>query len=184
MPSSYWGFIGDVLDEYVKARPKKVLDLGIGFGKWGHLFREYGDIYQGRYDKGDWEVLIDGVEAYQGYIKDHQKYVYSNIYLTDISSFTETMGWYDFVFAGDVIEHLPKRDAIDSLTRLSSRCATLLVSLPLGLLWAQGVVGGNPFESHQSIWNVREMERMGFSLIKKAHVDAIKPIGLFKRRAP
>ena len=48
-------------------RPKSVLDVGIGFGKYGMLFREYLDIWDmecvADYDPAAWKTRIDGIEA-------------------------------------------------------------------------------------------------------------------------
>ena len=184
MPSSFWGLINEVIDAYMRAKPRTVLDLGVGFGKWGHLFREYGDIYQGRIDKDDWRIRIDGVEAYVDYIRDHQKYIYTNLYIGNVLDFVRDMPWYDFIYAGDVIEHISKHEAIPLLEHLSSHCATLLVSLPLGPRWSQGAVGGNPYETHRSMWRESEMRRLGFKTIGLARAELFRPIALFKRASP
>jgi len=45
MPSSYHGFLVNILNELLWLKPSTVLDVGIGFGKMGMLFREYCDVF-------------------------------------------------------------------------------------------------------------------------------------------
>ena len=60
MPSSLPDFIPTIIKTVMSRNPKSVLDIGVGFGKWGYLFREYLDVYHGRVFKEDWLVNIEG----------------------------------------------------------------------------------------------------------------------------
>jgi hypothetical protein len=44
MPTSHKYQIKEIMELMVLINPKKILDLGIGFGKYGYLAREYLDI--------------------------------------------------------------------------------------------------------------------------------------------
>jgi hypothetical protein len=50
MPSSRPTTIPVVIHLLRQIRPRSILDVGIGFGKWGHLFREYTDINEAERD--------------------------------------------------------------------------------------------------------------------------------------
>jgi len=188
MPSSYYGFLDEVVRVFMGVSPKTVLDIGVGFGKWGHLFREYGDIFVGRFEKDDWITQIDGVEIFEHYINahEHQKYIYDNIYIGNIFDIIDTLPEYEFIYAGDVIEHLHREDALIVLDKLKNKASKyLVVCIPLGdsSQWSQGEVYGNVHESHLSFWTPEDF--MG-GVAGQWEVDIIKrelrgfDIGLFK----
>ena len=69
MPSSRPNTIPAVVHLLRQIQPRSILDVGVGFGKWGHLFREYTDIHESendpaRYPKKNWHVRIDGIEGF------------------------------------------------------------------------------------------------------------------------
>lgn len=178
MPSSFHGFICDVLDIVVNKKPMRVLDVGIGFGKWGYLFRDYCDVFRGRIYKNQWVSTIDGVEAFEKYIHPAHKYVYDNIFIGDISKICNSLDTYDFIFAGDVIEHLTKEVAVQTLETLKEKTSILCVIIPLGPKWKQGHLDkeGEDFEEHKSIWEPGEF--MGWKSTLRVNPGG-KPIGMF-----
>ncbi len=177
MPSSYHGFINEVLDRYVEDNPQTVLDVGCGHGKWGFLFREYGDVFRGRFEPSTWQVEITGVEIFFPYVKQHHHYIYNQILVGDISVLADSLPGFDFGYAGDVIEHLPKPVAVRTLKTLRSKCRRLAVCIPLGLEWAQGAVFGNDAEEHRSVWTARDFEDCTYKMFKRNNRG--KEIGLF-----
>lgn len=176
MPSCFHGFISDVLNVYLASSPKKVLDIGVGFGKWGSLFREYGDIFRGRYYKQDWEVQIDGIEAFPDYSNPIYNFVYNTVHFNDVKVIYKDFAGYDFVYAGDVIEHLDKPDALAVLDFFKQNSKILVVSIPLTDAWPQSAILGNDYEQHRSIWD--ENDFAGYEKIIKKNPRG-KPIGLF-----
>ena len=64
MPTSYFEAIPDLIAAVKAESPESVLDVGIGFGKYGLLLREVLDVAALRYRREDWHVRIDGVEAF------------------------------------------------------------------------------------------------------------------------
>lgn len=179
MPSCYHGFITNVLDVYLAENPKKVLDIGIGFGKWGSLFREYGDIFRGRFYQKDWQVQIDGIEVFESYKTPIYDFIYNNVRYGDIKMLYPELGGYDFVYAGDVIEHLYKFEALEVLDFFKNNTKTFVVSIPLTNVWEQGEVFGNAYEEHKSVWAESDFE--GYEKIIKLNPKG-KPIGLFIHR--
>src|SRR5213083_3013764 len=113
MPSSRPDTIPLVINVLRQLKPKSILDIGVGFGKWGHLFREYTDILEAendpaRYEKGHWQVRIDGIEAHAPYLTPMHAYLYDKIYIGEATALIKTLSNYDLIFLGDIIEHFEK----------------------------------------------------------------------------
>src|SRR5215510_5091009 len=113
MPSSRPNAIPTVVHLLRQLRPNSILDVGIGFGKWGHLFREYTDILEAehepaRYQREHWRVRIDGIEGYAAYLTPMHQYLYTAIHVGDARSVLPRLDPYDLIFLGDVLEHLEK----------------------------------------------------------------------------
>lgn len=179
MPSSFHGHVSDVIDLYLKQSPKRVLDVGVGFGKWGVLFREYGDIFRGRLSPKEWQTSIEGVEIFEAYRNPIYDFAYSKVHYKDIQDFLKkNNSSYDFIYAGDVIEHLNKDAALEVVKQLQTISKTFVLSIPLTDRWPQGEVFGNVYETHLSVWTEDELKRM-FKNSKVYTNPAGKPLGLF-----
>jgi hypothetical protein len=177
MPSSYHGFITKVLDDVCKAGPSSILDIGVGFGKWGLLFREYLDVFKGRYHREDWKVRIDGIEIFEPYIKDYHRYIYTNLYIGNAFKILDDCDHYDYIFIGDCLEHFTKPVARSMIKKMLAKTNNLLISIPLTNKWPQGKAFGNKYETHHSIWNEKDFSGCCWSEI---HSPKKKKIGLFK----
>src|SRR6185436_17276966 len=115
MPSSRPNTIPTVIHILKQLRPASILDVGVGFGKWGHLFREYTDIVAAerdprRYQREHWQVRIDGIEGHKPYLTPMHQYLYHDIHVGDMRDVIHQLGRYDVIFMGDVIEHLEKAE--------------------------------------------------------------------------
>src|SRR5258706_12960845 len=100
MPSSRPNTMPTVIRLIRQLKPQSILDVGVGFGKWGHLFREYTDINEAerdprRYEKKHWQVKIDGIEGHSAYITDMHRYLYDEIHLGDGGQWFEQLSHYD-----------------------------------------------------------------------------------------
>ena len=81
MPTSQPYQLGSILELVVRSKPQSVLDIGVGFGKYGYLVREYLEIW-GEGDQYDqWLRTIDGVEVFEPYIRKVQRTVYNDIFI-------------------------------------------------------------------------------------------------------
>ena len=158
MPSSYWGFISDVIDVYQEKKPRTVLDVGVGFGKWGHLFREYSEVYNHDIWRENWMHRIDGIEIFEKYVTvfSHQKSLYDNIYIGDAFELIDQLISYDFIIAADVIEHFEKEKAKVFIEKLKNKSATLVITIPMHPTFTQGETFGNIHESHKSFWDASD----------------------------
>lgn len=159
MPTSHHSYISRVIEEVRKQKPTSILDIGVGFGKWGHLFREYLDVMKGRVFKKDWQLKLEGVEIFKPYIMGHQKYIYDKIHIGDIVDIIDNLGSYDLIFGSDFLEHLPKEKGLELLPKLRAHTDKLILVVPTGTAWlnSQGEMYGNKFEAHVSAWEKSEL---------------------------
>lgn len=165
MPSSQYLHVSDVLQLVHHNRPKSILDVGCGYGRWGMLFREILDVLHERYDQDKWITQIDGVEVFTDYIKPYHHYFYDHIFVTDIRDHIVKMENYDLIIAGDVIEHFPMDVGQGIIQSLKKKTSMLIVAVPLGN-WPQGEVLGNVYETHQSTWTHHHIKELDPDLIK------------------
>src|SRR6059036_3946823 len=110
MPSSRPNTIPTIIHLIQQLKPRSILDVGVGFGKWGHLFREYTDILEaerdpGRYQREGWQVRIDGIEGHAAYLTPMHRFLYNAIHLGDAGALLKTLPVYDLIFLGDILEH-------------------------------------------------------------------------------
>lgn len=153
MPVSIHFQVTHCINKIVQLQPKSVLDVGCGFGKWGYLCREYLDVFPGRPYPEQWTTRIDGIEYFEPYIMEHQRFLYSNIMIGDVRDLCDGLDEYDLIIAGDVIEHMFKDEAEQVVETLYAKARQLLiVNIPLGEGWAHPEQYGNPAELHRSEW--------------------------------
>ncbi len=152
MPTAWWGNIEQIIGLVHSWKPKTILDVGIGFGRWGFLLREYLDIY-GRvgYNKEDWQVKIDGIEVWAKYILPHHNYLYDNIYIGDCVEILPILSDYNLIIMTDVLEHIEKERGKNFLNTLCKKGQKCILQVPLGD-WKQGLIFDNPYERHLSVW--------------------------------
>ena len=171
MPSSRPNTIPTVINLVRQLKPRSILDVGVGFGKWGHLFREYTDILEAendpaRYQRANWQVRIDGIEAYTAYLTDMHRYLYNEIHVGDAGELIKTLPRYDLVFAGDIIEHFEKaagfqflRDAV----KLANRA--VIVTTPK-FETGQEDLCDNELERHRSLWSTKDFQVFSNTIVK------------------
>ncbi len=136
MPTSYVENIPTIVKIIQSISPKRILDLGIGNGKYAFLAKEYLE-----------NVIIDGVEAWQPYIRETQKSIYNTIINKDISSIDFGVhADYDLYLMIDVIEHFDKEVGYKILRSVKK---PFLISTPLEDYRAEYE---NPYENHKSHW--------------------------------
>lgn len=153
-----------VVEEMIRFNPKSVFDVGVGFGRWGFLARMYLEVWKDRILKKDWVVQVDGVEIWDEYITPGVKYYYDKIWIGDALEITNGLDRkYDMIIAGDIIEHLKKSSARKLFKRLYEMAdKVLIVVIPMGHLEGEEeILGGNPYERHQSWWTEEEMKKLG-----------------------
>jgi hypothetical protein len=161
MPSSDVSNVPFVIDELVKLDPESILDIGVGFGKWGCLAREYLEVPRHRFDRADWRVRIDGIEIFPGYRNPTWSSFYDEVLLGNALDILPTLDFrYDVIVACDVLEHLDRDDGIRfiDLVRRSARHA--IITTPAAF-WSQDEEAEhNEHEQHLSVWSWADFEGM------------------------
>jgi SAM-dependent methyltransferase len=158
MPSSRPNVIPTVIHLLRQLKPRSILDVGVGFGKWGHLFREYTDILESeldpaRYQRSHWQVRIDGIEGHAAYLTDMHRFLYNHIHVGEAGAVLGTLGHYDLIFLGDVIEHFEKDAGRALLREAQARADQAVVITTPKFETEQEDLCGNELERHRSLWN-------------------------------
>ena len=137
MPSSPWTSITDILDIMMALtpRPKSVLDIGIGNGKYGFLAKEYLHYWGRRYEQ-DWKsndpYKIVGIEAFPDYVEDIHHLIYDDIKIGDALQILPTLFkfQYDLVFMIDVLEHFDENIGKTVLSECQRVGKATIISTP------------------------------------------------------
>lgn len=130
---------------------KTVLDLGVGNGTYHRLYTKKSPILR--------EAHWTGIEAWEPYIHEFDLLTrYNKIINADIRTVDfNTLGKIDLVFAGDVLEHITKEEAIKVVDDLLKVAKRIIVSIPI-VHFPQGEEEGNPYEAHvKDDWSDTEM---------------------------
>jgi hypothetical protein len=171
MPSSRPNTIPTVVHLLRQLQPQSILDVGVGFGKWGHLFREYTDIQQAehdpaRYQKQNWCVRIDGIEGYPAYLTAMHRYLYNEIHIGDALSVLANLPTYDLIFLGDVIEHFDKAAGVQLLQRAIAHARKAVVVTTPKYETGQTDLCSNELERHRSLWSAKDFRRFDGAVVK------------------
>jgi hypothetical protein len=160
MPSSTYEHIKTLTGFLYCTRPESILDVGVGNGKIGFVARDVLDVMLGkRYRRRDWHIRIDGIEVFDDYIQEHQQAIYNTLHLGDAFEVIDSLGTYDMVILGDVLEHFDKPRSLEFLDKCAAHAERhIAIFIPLGRTWEQGEVFGNPFEAHRSYWDFSDFE--------------------------
>ncbi|MEE9297264.1 MAG: class I SAM-dependent methyltransferase [Phycisphaerae bacterium] len=164
-----------------QVKPRSILDVGVGFGKYGLLFREYLDVWDARelaQTKRDaWTMRIDGIEIYPEYLTPIHDFIYDKMHIGHALEIIDELGQYDLIFMGDVLEHFEKRAGelmINKMYEHADKC--VLLTFPTNAPPREGF-WGNKEEAHLSVWtrdDFRRYGRVGYTTIEdRADVVAI-----------
>jgi 2-polyprenyl-3-methyl-5-hydroxy-6-metoxy-1,4-benzoquinol methylase len=151
------------MGEIQRISPKSVLDLGVGFGKWGVLCREILDARFGRCRPDQWEAKIIGYECWSAY-KNPVWSVYDGVFEKPI----ELRSSFDLVLMIDSLEHFEPEAGRKFLRDIVEINGDVIVSVPNGRM-EQGETFGNPHEAHLWTFNgTTEFEAYNFNLIHQS----------------
>lgn len=163
MPTSVPYAIPIVAGVARQLRPRSVLDVGTGFGKYGFILREFTDIWDmgvvGDYDRARWRTRIEGIDATPQYITPLHRYLYDRIHVGDVRALIDTLPGYDLIIMGDLLEHFEKEEGhalIDKLLARAGRCLLLIFPHRCAL---NPHVLDNPLEAHRSSWSRGDFRR-------------------------
>jgi SAM-dependent methyltransferase len=160
MGTSNWQNISYCIELIRLVKSSKVLDIGVGFGRWGMLCREFLDVWGGKVFRKQWTTQIDGIEIFPENIDKYHSYFYNQVYLGDAYAVIDTLKTrYDLVILGDVLEHFEKEQAMLFMGKCLKRGKYVLLIIPLGTNWQQGAVYGNEHERHLSFWSKEDLHK-------------------------
>jgi len=171
MPSSRPNTVPIVIHLVRQLKPRSILDVGVGFGKWGHLFREYTDILESerdpaRYRRENWQVRIDGIEGFPNYLTEMHRYLYNDLHTGDARNLIRQLPAYDLIFMGDVLEHLSKADGHQLLRDAFALADKAVIITTPKYETAQTDLCGNELERHRSLWAARDFREFEGAIAK------------------
>lgn len=163
MPTSWYQAISSILEQVEKEKPKSILDVGIGFGKYGLMVREVLDLPYERYNKEQWMVSIEGIEAFESYKNPIHDYIYNKVYYGEATEVIKKLQKYDCILLIDVLEHFDKeegKELIEELLKHTNK--SLIISTPRYPAKQEEYLG-NKYEEHKSKWSVIDFVDYDFS---------------------
>lgn len=152
MPSSDPRVLESVCRQIIIENPKTVLDIGVGFGKWGMLAREYTDIWNYRFYKEEWTTRVYGIEIHDRYRNQNWEN-YNQIAIGDAAEILTDNPWdnssFDLVMMIDVLEHFEKERGKKLIRDVMGITNKFIVSYANS---EQKDVRDNKHEDHVSKW--------------------------------
>ena len=179
MPSSQHYQISKIIDLIIKLNPKSILDIGVGFGKYGVLLREYLELWNNKHTYNEFSVRIDGIEAFADYITPLHKFIYNKIYIGDAIEVVNSIdSKYDLIILIDVLEHIDKPAGKLLLMKLIEKSNGILISTPTVVTTgSQSAVFNNIYEIHKVGWSKKELASFGYSIFRYDIISNIVYIG-------
>ena len=126
-------------------QPKRVLDIGAGEGKYGHLIRA-ANLPQPHLTAVEYEPARKDELLALGYDEVRS--------ISALSLMEHPEETFDFVILGDVIEHFRKSEGQDLLEYLNYRCKFILIVTPE----CMPMSSPNFYEGHNSLWRPQSMQ--------------------------
>lgn len=115
---------------------RRVLDIGVGNGNYLEFFKKFmPDSY--------WI----GIEVWKPYITQYQLESKYDLIINDDARIINLAISTDIVFAGDVLEHMTKDEAMSLTEKILRNNKCLIVSIPI-VYMPQDEYEGNPYEIH------------------------------------
>jgi hypothetical protein len=157
--------------ELQRLNPRSILDVGVGFGKWGIVAREYLEAWQGRFRREEWKVRIEGIEIFDDYRNPVWDAAYDKIHIGDANRLVPALGQFDVGLICDVIEHIDKSTGRELLNQLLGHCRTVIVTTPISF-WPQEEEHGNPHQKHLCLWRSEDFDGYSGRIVELASTFA------------
>lgn len=148
----------------VRADPKTVLDIGVGFATYGFIARAFLDVWRGRLFDKDWKILIDGIEYYEEFRNPIYDFCYDKIFWGDVVEVLPRLGKYECIIIMHVIEHFEKEQAIELLKLIRAHCTKLIIVGTPSKFFSTGYPN-YPKEQHKCLFTAPELKNMGYQTV-------------------
>lgn len=176
MPSSHTFQINEIMELVILTDPKSILDIGIGFGKYGVLCYERLNLWYTSNYKNK-RIIIDGIEAFPKYITPLHKFIYDTIYVNDVMTAMDNLTKnYDLILLIDVLEHLSRHDGEKLIRECLKIGKNLIVSTPKNI-GSQGAEFNNEYERHRAQWDKEDFNNLGGYVVIYNHLSHIVFLG-------
>ncbi len=166
MASSFYDQIPDIINIIIGTKPKTILDVGKGFGKYGFLAHEYFGINNTKQINPqktmaqNSDVAIDAIEVDETLIMPHLSQFYRNVYFGDVFEQYKLMQEsYDLVIMIDVVEHLEKVKTLELIKDLITKNTIVLVATPINFFNQH--LYESVYEEHISHWTIKDFQNIG-----------------------
>lgn len=165
MASSFPSQIPTIIYLIQQLKPKTVLDIGKGFGKYGFLIHEYVGIDKQKQLKpglsmaAQSNVSVDAIEVDKDLLLPHLSQFYNEIFVGDVFDIYDKIGAYELVIMIDVIEHLNKEKALELLKYFISKGTKIIIATPIDFF--EQKLYESEYENHISHWQKRDFEKIG-----------------------
>lgn len=155
------GFMDSLSKELSAGLQEKIIvDLGCGFGIWGHILRSWSHI-------GGSEAYMIGCDVSLKILQKTKKYnPYDEMIICDIKFLPFREKYVDIIIALEVVEHLNKNEGMKFLISLSTLAREkIVISTPYGL-YKQHDTYEYQFEEHKSFWTEKDFTKAGYNVNK------------------
>ena len=165
MASSFVEQIPTIIRLIQSLGPKRVLDIGKGFGKYGFLIHEYVGIDNlKRIDPSKTlaelsNLKIDAVEADKDLMLPHLNQIYTTTFAGDVTKIYKDLPSFELVLMIDVIEHLDKGSAVEVLKYFLELNTNILIATPIN--YFQQELYESDYEHHISHWKLKDFKALG-----------------------
>jgi SAM-dependent methyltransferase len=160
MPSSHHYQLNEIIELIIDTNPAKLLDIGIGYGKYGFLAREYLELWEQGSSYDSHKRQIDGIEAFDEYITPVHRLIYDQIFSGDAKEVLPLIkDRYDLILMIDVLEHFTHEDGVKVLEECRRCGRNILISVPRSMS-EQEEVYGNPYETHRYNWKRKDFSEI------------------------
>ena len=168
MPIGCCSLVPTIATHLHLARPRSVLDLGIGMGFYGAVVRQWLDL-----GVRPWRTRLVGVEGFAGY-RNPCWDLFDEVVVSPIEEYLgRTTETWDAILLLDVLEHFPHAAGEQTLAAARGRLSQggrLYVGTPA--VWMeQGAAFGNEFERHRSLWTAEDLRGAGFEVLEAGEPD-------------
>jgi hypothetical protein len=167
MASSFASQIPAITHLIGSLKPKTVLDIGKGFGKYGFLIHEYTGIdNQTKLDPArtmaeQSQVRVDAVEVDPDLMLPHLSQFYTKVHFGDVLKLYPGLPKYDLIIMIDIIEHIEKEQTIPMLRHFLEQGSNVIISTPVDFF--EQHLYESVFENHVSHWTLKDFKFLGFA---------------------